>query len=136
MAEKKVHEYRGRDVIVRWDARICIHAAECLRGAHEVFDTRRTPWVTPDAASPETVIEVIGRCPSGALTYERVGASTAAEAGTQPLAPVADAPANRIILKPNGAFVAKGNVVVVDAEGKELRRAASVSLCRCGASEE
>jgi uncharacterized Fe-S cluster protein YjdI len=66
MAEK---EYRGTGIVVTYDAAICEHAAECVRGLPQVFDVRRRPWIQPDNAEPELVEAVIGRCPSGALQY-------------------------------------------------------------------
>lgn len=67
--------YTGRHVDVSFDREVCTHAAECVRGLPEVFDTKKRPWIEPDAAwSPEAqdlLIEVVGRCPSGALHIER-----------------------------------------------------------------
>ena len=62
--------YTGPDITVYYDATICQHAAECVRGLPEVFNTQRRPWITPDAAPAATVAEVVGRCPSGALQVE------------------------------------------------------------------
>ena len=62
--------YMGADITVYYDATICEHAAECVRGLPEVFNTQRRPWITPDAAPAATVAEVVGRCPSGALQIE------------------------------------------------------------------
>ena len=42
-------EYRGRDVTISFDASRCLHAAECVRGLPEVFDTSQRPWIQPDA---------------------------------------------------------------------------------------
>jgi uncharacterized Fe-S cluster protein YjdI len=64
VAEKK---YRGAQITVTYDAEICQHAAECVRGLPDVFDVRQRPWIHPDNAAPERVAEVIGLCPSGAL---------------------------------------------------------------------
>ena len=63
--------YTGTRVDVSFDPAVCEHAAECVRGLPEVFDTRRRPWILPDGAAPERVVEVVGRCPSGALRIER-----------------------------------------------------------------
>lgn len=63
--------YTGERVDVSFDAAVCEHAAECVRGLPEVFDTRRRPWILPDGAEAERVVEVVGRCPSGALRIER-----------------------------------------------------------------
>ena len=59
--------YSGHDVDVSFDPAVCQHAAECVRGLPPVFDTTRRPWILPDAAAADDVIEVVGRCPSGAL---------------------------------------------------------------------
>lgn len=59
--------YRGAGVDVSFDREVCVHAAECVRGAPEVFDVGARPWISPDAATPERVVDVVGRCPSGAL---------------------------------------------------------------------
>jgi uncharacterized Fe-S cluster protein YjdI len=63
--------YTGTRVDVSFDPPVCRHAAECVRGLPAVFDTRRRPWILPDAAPAEQVVEVVGRCPSGALRIER-----------------------------------------------------------------
>lgn len=63
--------YTGADVDVSFDAELCQHAAECVRGLPTVFDTKARPWIQPDGAPAADVIEVVGRCPSGALQIER-----------------------------------------------------------------
>lgn len=66
--EKKVYE--GRSITVTFEARRCLHAAECVNGLPEVFDTAKRPWIRPDGAEAERLAEVVRRCPSGALRYE------------------------------------------------------------------
>lgn len=63
--------YEGREVTVSFDSARCEHAAECVRGLPTVFDTTRRPWIEPDGAPADQVIEVVGRCPSGALRVSR-----------------------------------------------------------------
>jgi uncharacterized Fe-S cluster protein YjdI len=63
--------YTGEDVDVSFDAELCQHAGECVRGLPGVFDTAARPWIQPDGAPAADVIEVVGRCPSGALRIER-----------------------------------------------------------------
>lgn len=66
--------YSGPQVDVSFDLDVCQHAAECVRGLPEVFNTKARPWInaawadTPDKA--DTVREVVARCPSGALHIE------------------------------------------------------------------
>lgn len=67
--------YTSRQVDVSFDGEVCTHAGECVRGMPEVFDVSARPWINPEAAwTPEAadlLIEVVGRCPSGALQIER-----------------------------------------------------------------
>jgi uncharacterized Fe-S cluster protein YjdI len=63
--------YTGEDVDVSFDAELCQHAGECVRGLPGVFDTAARPWIQPDGAPAADVVEVVGRCPSGALRVER-----------------------------------------------------------------
>ncbi|MFD7510449.1 (4Fe-4S)-binding protein [Streptomyces sp. NPDC059853] len=65
--------YEGRSITVTFEAARCQHAAACVHGLPEVFDTARRPWIRPDAAEAERLAEVVRRCPSGALQYERTG---------------------------------------------------------------
>ncbi|MFE4535257.1 (4Fe-4S)-binding protein [Streptomyces scopuliridis] len=66
--EKKA--YQGQSITVTFEARRCLHAAECVNGLPEVFDTAARPWIRPDGADAERLAEVVRRCPSGALQYE------------------------------------------------------------------
>lgn len=70
MTEKAVKEYENADVVVRFDARLCIHSGNCLRGLHAVFDVQKRPWVNVDAATAGDIAAQVEKCPSGALTYE------------------------------------------------------------------
>lgn len=100
-----------------FDGARCRHAAECVRGLASVFDTQRRPWILPDGASPDAVVEVVARCPTGALRThphdvepERAPERTTVEA------------------LPGGPLLLRGDLEV-DGE-RELRAA----LCSCGAS--
>jgi uncharacterized Fe-S cluster protein YjdI len=64
-------DYVGREVTVSFDGEVCQHAAECVRGLPRVFDVQQRPWIQPDQADALQVVEVVGRCPSGALRIER-----------------------------------------------------------------
>jgi uncharacterized Fe-S cluster protein YjdI len=73
--EKKAYE--GKSITVTFEARRCLHAAECVHGLPEVFDLGKRPWIRPDRAESERLAEVVRRCPSGAPRYELVdGAET------------------------------------------------------------
>ena len=55
----KIHRYTSADIDVTYDAKRCIHAAECVRGLPAVFDTQKRPWVQPDNANADAVAEVV-----------------------------------------------------------------------------
>jgi len=121
----KLHEYRGKDIIVRWSSRRCIHVAECIRGLGIVFDTRRVPWVTPDSASADKVAEVVMCCPTGALHFERI-----ADGSREP---VPDS--NSVEVVPHGALYFRGNIDVLNRNGEVVLTDTRVALCRCGGSD-
>ena len=68
---KDIHDYPGEKVDVHWDRRLCIHVGECGRAANELFVGGRDPWCLPDTVDLASAVEVVERCPTGALTYTR-----------------------------------------------------------------
>ena len=67
MSDRK--SYEGAEITVTFDAAVCQHSGNCVRGLPEVFDVRRRPWISPDDAPAARVAEAVERCPSGALRY-------------------------------------------------------------------
>jgi len=63
----KLHVYRGAEVTVTFDTKVCTHAAKCVQQLPAVFDINAKPWVQPDKATAAEVVAQVGRCPSGAL---------------------------------------------------------------------
>jgi CDGSH-type Zn-finger protein/uncharacterized Fe-S cluster protein YjdI len=122
---KKLHIYRGQDIVVTYDLQRCIHAAECVRGLPAVFDTQRRPWVQPDAANADEVAGVVMRCPSGALHFERLD-------GGAPEEPPAR---NTIAVRPDGPLYACGAIELTTPEGVVLMEDTRAAFCRCGASQ-
>lgn len=74
-------QYVGESIDVYYDVSLCVHAAECVRGLPEVFDTKRKPWILPDGAEAPYVATVIERCPSGALQFVRKDGEDAGNLG-------------------------------------------------------
>jgi len=69
-------EYSNGEVTVMWKPELCIHAAVCVRLLPDVYKPKQAPWVTPQNATTEQLIDQIKQCPSGALSY-RMNNSTA-----------------------------------------------------------
>jgi uncharacterized Fe-S cluster protein YjdI/CDGSH-type Zn-finger protein len=114
MPEPTVKQYAGEAITVSYDAKRCIHFAECVKGLPAVFDTSKRPWIQVDEADADAVAAVVERCPSGALQYVR------ADGRAERRGEVA------IDLLSNGPLVVRGAFTI---DGQPDTRA---SLCRCG----
>ncbi|MEZ5015382.1 MAG: (4Fe-4S)-binding protein [Chitinophagales bacterium] len=60
--------YPKEDIEIVWENSKCIHSGNCARGLREVFKPREQPWIQPENATKEAIIEQVSRCPSGALS--------------------------------------------------------------------
>jgi CDGSH-type Zn-finger protein/uncharacterized Fe-S cluster protein YjdI len=120
----KTKQYDGDGIRVTYDAERCIHAAECVHGLPSVFDPDRRPWIDAEAAPADELAAVVRQCPTGALTYERL------DGGPQE----APAPTNQLQVLPDGPVYASGDLIIHDAEQREVERDARTAFCRCGAS--
>ena len=116
--------YKGRAINVTYDVRRCIHAAECIRGLPETFNRQRVPWIEPDMAPAADVAEIVMRCPSGALRFERKDVGL-----PEPIPRT-----NTITLAPNGPLFARGELRIISPQGEQLHRDTRIALCRCGKS--
>ncbi|MGW6013693.1 (4Fe-4S)-binding protein [Streptomyces sp. NPDC055210] len=111
--------YRAESITVTFEAGRCLHAAECVHGLPEVFDTTKRPWIRPDASTAERVADVVRRCPSGALRYELV------DGGTE----TPDRPTT-ITRSGTGQLTVRGELSVDTPQG--ARAETRVMLCGCG----
>lgn len=62
-------KYTNGEVTIVWKPSLCIHSAKCFNGLGEVFHPRELPWITPENATTERIIEQVRKCPSGALGF-------------------------------------------------------------------
>ena len=61
-------EYSNGEVTIVWKAHLCTHSANCAKGLPSVFKPREKPWIHPEGATTDQIIEQVKRCPSGALS--------------------------------------------------------------------
>lgn len=123
--DDKLYEYGTDRITVRWSRVRCIHAADCVRGLPLVFDAGRRPWVDPALASPDEVAEVVCRCPTGALHYERHDGG----------APEKPPPVNTVTPERDGPLRLRGDIRIAAADGTPVLDDTRVALCRCGATK-
>ena len=122
--DEKRHVFESPAITVTWSRRRCIHVAECVRGLPAVFQPGRVPWVEPARAAADRVAEVVRRCPTGALHYERHdGGAAEPVPGT-----------NVVVPEPDGPLYLSGDVELVAEDGAPVARDTRIALCRCGAS--
>ncbi|MEU8865180.1 (4Fe-4S)-binding protein [Streptomyces umbrinus] len=119
--ESEQKAYQAESITVTFEARRCLHAAECVQGLPEVFDPAKRPWIQPDKTTAEHLAEVVRRCPSGALQYELV------EGGTE----TPDRPTT-ITRSATGQLTVRGELNVGTPQG--ARAETRVMLCGCGQS--
>ncbi len=124
MSAKKVHKFTGQEIDVFWDARLCIHIAECGQAKGELFVSGREPWCEPNRASASDVRDVVERCPSGALTYYDKAAD-----------PEQPAPENTVAVAYNGPLFVSGDLDIEGAPNDMPGVRYRAALCRCGNSK-
>ena len=65
-------KYSNGEVTIVWKPGICIHSTICWKGATgllSVFNPTEKPWIKPEVAPTELIVDQIRKCPSGALSY-------------------------------------------------------------------
>ena len=124
-AKDRRKDYAGKNITVHDNRGICSHSAECLRNLESVFRLGERPWINPDGATVESIIETVRKCPSGALSYSVDGIEHIDQEGRMPL----------VTVQKNGPYRVEGGVELVGisswAEGASREH---YTLCRCGAS--
>lgn len=133
--EKKVIKdkrkaYVGKKITVHDNRRICSHAAECVNNLPSVFKLNARPWIDPDAASLEEIINTIRKCPSGALSYSIDGIEHRDQNERTPIVTVSE----------DGPYLITGGIELIGGDANNIiqfgDRASKehYTLCRCGAS--
>ena len=117
-------EYTGVNISVSFDASRCIHVAECLSNAPDVFDVKKRPWINLEGADMERVARVVQRCPSGELQYRRLHRSIDEEP---------DQPATIRVTR-NGPYYLRGEIEITGPKDGQRLNGNQLALCRCGSS--
>lgn len=124
--KKVTKQYTNGDVTIVWQNDLCIHSTLCWKNLANVFNPKERPWIKPEGATTEAIIEQVKKCPSGALTYfmnAELEASTAEVQGE-----------TIVEVSSNGPLLVYGNVTVKDAHGHETKKNKVTAFCRCGQS--
>jgi len=123
-----VKKYNKGDLTIVWKPAVCIHSTICWKkatGLPDVFNPMVKPWIRPEAASKEAIIEQIKKCPSGALSFYL---NEPTESGDRA------ASQNLVEVSSNGPLIVYGDITVKDSEGRETKKNKATAFCRCGGS--
>ena len=123
MAREK--EYTNGEVTIVWRPNLCFHAKNCINGLPSVFDYQSRPWIKPEGANSQEIIDQVKACPSGALTYYMNAEGKPEVADT--------VEGVQLTVIPNGPVLFEGPLKITMADGSE-EITKKGALCRCGAS--
>jgi CDGSH-type Zn-finger protein len=126
MVRDRRKSYVGREITIYDNRRICSHAAECVNNLSSVFKLNSRPWINPDSAETDEVIDTIRKCPSGALSYSINSIEHRDPIEREPM----------VTVSKNGPYLITGGI---DLIGENIKWGEGASrehytLCRCGAS--
>lgn len=65
-------KYSNGEITIVWKPSVCIHSTLCWKGEKglpAVFNPMEKPWIKPEGAATEAIIERVTNCPSGALSF-------------------------------------------------------------------
>ncbi|MES2560322.1 MAG: (4Fe-4S)-binding protein [Bacteroidota bacterium] len=62
-------KYTNGEVTIIWKNAQCIHSSICWKGLNSVFNPKERPWIKPEGAPTQAIVEQVKKCPSGALSY-------------------------------------------------------------------
>ncbi len=112
----------GKDVIIEFEAKRCIHSRFCVLQQPGVFKANVVgAWIVPDDADcADNLVATAQNCPSGAIQYKRK------DGRPQEMPPLV----NLIQVRENGPNGFRGDLVL-DGEPIGYR----ATLCRCGRSK-
>lgn len=125
MSENEKVNYPGKKIDVEWNGQLCIHIGECGQAKGELFSSNRNTWCQPDLVTVDDVIDVVERCPSGALIY------------TSKELIINESPDNEntVSVSYNGPYFIRGELDIEDRPDEMSGVAFRAALCRCGHSK-
>ena len=116
--------YVGKHITIHDNRGICSHAGYCSDNLNSVFRLNVEPWIDPDGATAQEIIDTVKKCPSGALSYTVDNV----EHRDQDRAPM-------VTVSKDGPLAITGGITLVDQQSGEGASSEHYTLCRCGGSK-
>lgn len=121
--DKRVN-YAGKNITIHDNRGICAHAGHCTDNLSTVFKLDQEPWIDPDGATVDDIIQTIRKCPSGALSYS----INNVEHRDQDRPPM-------VTVTKDGPYAITGGMELIDQPRSEGASLEHYTLCRCGGSK-
>jgi uncharacterized Fe-S cluster protein YjdI len=64
-------KYPNGEITILWQPKMCIHSAVCVKTLPKVYDPKSRPWIRPENATTQELIDQVAKCPSGALSIQK-----------------------------------------------------------------
>jgi CDGSH-type Zn-finger protein len=116
--------YAGAKITIHDNRGLCAHAGACTDRLAAVWRMNQEPWIDPEGAALDAVVETIKLCPSGALSYTVDGV----EVRDLELPPA-------IGVTKDGPYHVTGAIELLGQAWGEGASRTRYTLCRCGASK-
>jgi CDGSH-type Zn-finger protein len=120
----KQDRYEGRRITINDNRSVCAHSGMCTDNLKSVFKLGAEPWIDPDGAGAEAIIETVRKCPSGALSYSIGGVEYAGQDREPMVTVTKDGPYSVV-----GGIELRDKVTTQQPQSRE-----HCTLCRCGGS--
>jgi uncharacterized Fe-S cluster protein YjdI len=134
--EDKDRDYSNKDITVHWKPAKCIHVTTCYKELIEVFNPRNRPWVNMEGAPTDKIIEVVKKCPTGALTFSlNNGTEVTEKKETEETKKDKQADHSaEVKIMGDGPIVVMGDFEITGPRNQTYNKMKMISFCRCGAS--
>jgi len=116
--------YIGKQITIHDNRSVCAHAGYCTEKLSSVFKLGEAPWIDPDGAKVESIIETIIQCPSGALGYT-VDNIEHRDQNREPM----------VTVTKDGPYAVSGGIELIEPALAEGVSTEHYTLCRCGGSK-
>ncbi|MDM1295325.1 (4Fe-4S)-binding protein [Sphingobacterium sp. N143] len=67
----EIHEYPKEEITIIWKPHLCQHAGICVHTLSKVYNPKQRPWIKPENASIQEIIDQVAKCPSQALSIKK-----------------------------------------------------------------
>lgn len=119
----KLVNYVGKEITVHDNRGTCCHSGNCTDHLPSVFKVNAEPFVDPNGASAAAIMDIVKRCPSGALSYTLAGRDYEGEERDQ-----------AIYVSKDGPYHVQGGIELQQEARNQGALLEHYALCRCGHS--